>query len=755
MKSVTYQRLQSPKSIRLVRLITLPQGAYPDLPRFGCFLQHFELGSAPPFHALSYTWGDAVQESIKSVEEEEASENSKRLPIFLGRSEHGSEPAPNAGAEDENSRKKQISVIGTPYLITENLRDALNRLFISGYQDQWMWIDSLCIDQNNTEEKGHQVSLMGDIYSNAEAVVVWLGADETDLEDFIWLHTEFLDALECYITKFGEQDLKGQSPYSSTLLARLDINPPCGDWLKCWAKYHSFCRRRRWFSRMWVVQEVTLARRIIVRCGESSLSWENIELLGNMLTLLGWQNALALQARESFGRTLGDETIRFANIRRKLTTRISDISKEPRTQWSSPIPKWFSWNSQNPSTSKKEEESWYAYFQHLLFETRSYSATDPRDKIFAVLGIAKQALSPKMDMPIQPDYSDMSDTQSIYLSITSMLLQKLPRLSHLSLVEDKATRRLSSLPSWVPDHTVTLTSAPFTLLRHPTYRFDACPADIIAPIQVEISGSALKVRGAMFDHVAEVCLPLWDVIQTSSFESCLQACEGLVDSYPHTNEDPGEVLCRTLIANTFKGEPSPASLLPSFKVWVRNRLATKLTPEIIERDEAGAIINNVKLNERKVRDQLETLKRLHERSEANISLPSVQEVVNTIHQLHRFKLQDFVAQHAILDPNDPFPTLIEKLNRIDGGGLQMQQALGQTIPFRRVYRTSTGLMGLGPASMKVGDGVWLLQGAGVPFVLREVERAQFTLMGETYLHGFMDGKMAEELKDELHSVTIV
>jgi hypothetical protein len=45
-----------------------------------------------------------------------------------------------------------------------------------------VWIDALCINQNDVEERGHQVNLMAQVYSLAEKVVIWLGegCDETN-----------------------------------------------------------------------------------------------------------------------------------------------------------------------------------------------------------------------------------------------------------------------------------------------------------------------------------------------------------------------------------------------------------------------------------------------------------------------------------------------------------------------------------------------------------------------------------------------
>ncbi|KAH7371464.1 hypothetical protein BKA64DRAFT_550256, partial [Cadophora sp. MPI-SDFR-AT-0126] len=68
---------------------------------------------------------------------------------------------------------------------------------------------------------------------------------------------------------------------------------------------------------------------------------------------------------------------------------------------------------------------------------------------------------------------------------------------------------------------------------------------------------------------------------------------------------------------------------------------------------------------------------------------------------------------------------------------------------RRLYLTEKGYLGLGPESTAVGDQVFMLQSARVPFVLRDNADGSFELIGETYVHEFMDGRMAEELKCEL------
>jgi hypothetical protein len=62
---------------------------------------------------------------------------------------------------------------------TVNLDCALQRLRDTRGA-RTLWIDALCIDQNNTEEKNRPVAIMGEIYRNSSQVLIWLGEHELD-----------------------------------------------------------------------------------------------------------------------------------------------------------------------------------------------------------------------------------------------------------------------------------------------------------------------------------------------------------------------------------------------------------------------------------------------------------------------------------------------------------------------------------------------------------------------------------------------
>ncbi|KAH6870315.1 heterokaryon incompatibility protein-domain-containing protein, partial [Alternaria rosae] len=97
-----------------------------------------------PYVALSYCWG-AVEDTVE-------------IQLY------------SPSTSPSSARKEPTRA---PFRITQNLFVALQAL--RNEKRQCLWIDALCINQQDPREKTHQVQLMGKIYSSAESVVVWLG----------------------------------------------------------------------------------------------------------------------------------------------------------------------------------------------------------------------------------------------------------------------------------------------------------------------------------------------------------------------------------------------------------------------------------------------------------------------------------------------------------------------------------------------------------------------------------------------------
>lgn len=132
-----YRSLSGQDEIRLLHLSPSPSD---DNQALHGALRLSRLSHRPVFTALSYTWADPA-----------TGDRSRRETIFLGSD-------------------------WTPLPITANCAAALRRLR-SQTNVRTVWVDAICIDQDNTGERSHQVGLMRDIYSRARRVVIFLGDD--------------------------------------------------------------------------------------------------------------------------------------------------------------------------------------------------------------------------------------------------------------------------------------------------------------------------------------------------------------------------------------------------------------------------------------------------------------------------------------------------------------------------------------------------------------------------------------------------
>ncbi|KAK1751065.1 heterokaryon incompatibility protein-domain-containing protein [Echria macrotheca] len=130
-------------------------------------------------------------------------------------------------------------------LVTENLHTALSNLR-DGFLERIIWIDAICINQADDDEKGQQIQLMAKIYASANRVVVWLGeaADDSD---------QALAALRTAAQKQHDRSAIEKPD-------RRRFQQPVLNLLK-----------RPWFERIWVLQEVAAAQQILIKCGHSEI----------------------------------------------------------------------------------------------------------------------------------------------------------------------------------------------------------------------------------------------------------------------------------------------------------------------------------------------------------------------------------------------------------------------------------------------------------------------------------------------------
>jgi hypothetical protein len=127
-------------------------------------------------------------------------------------------------------------------------------------------VDLVCINQNNVEERGHQVHLMRLIFTRFEYAFPWLGEADEDSDL----------AMDC-IAKIAS--LSGEERGTSFIANLTQENPFCE--AAPWVAIHRLFRRDFW-SRVWIFQELVLPDNLIVGCGSKSLPWSIFKGLDNV-----------------------------------------------------------------------------------------------------------------------------------------------------------------------------------------------------------------------------------------------------------------------------------------------------------------------------------------------------------------------------------------------------------------------------------------------------------------------------------------
>ncbi|KAK0654182.1 heterokaryon incompatibility protein-domain-containing protein [Cercophora samala] len=190
---------------------------------------------APVYEALSYTWGSATETDLILVQ-------------------HHS---------DATSTRGKLSV-------TQNLATALRHLR-RPLHTRTLWIDAICINQQDEAERNKQVHRMTDIYRLANRLVVWLGPEADNSKHA--LSTLHYLSEQVDITRTMHQISRPGSIQRGTMnwyALKGDLPYDQKTWQALQALFY-----REWFTRVWILQEITLAHssRAEVQCGNDVLPW--------------------------------------------------------------------------------------------------------------------------------------------------------------------------------------------------------------------------------------------------------------------------------------------------------------------------------------------------------------------------------------------------------------------------------------------------------------------------------------------------
>lgn len=271
----------------------------------------------------------------------------------------------------ESQESIEITLCGKRTTIRDNLFSALWHLRKHN-EDRLLWIDAICIDQESHLEKGHQVGQMRLIYENAQNVHIWLGKS-----------TEDVDMLMTQMNQLDKRALRRPDYRRNSSIAVEREWPILCEELDKLGASHTFHERRcsaarnllerPWFRRVWIIQEVFSAKVATVGCGWNTLPTRTFLLIPKLLGL--------------------DDTVD------KHVQAVLEIMPGYLRQRS--------WHSQRPT------------LHTLIRKFVSCEATDPRDRVYALIGISSDAGS---DGRLQPDYDEGVEMETVIHRTLSYIL---------------------------------------------------------------------------------------------------------------------------------------------------------------------------------------------------------------------------------------------------------------------------------------------------------------------------------------------
>ncbi|KLU81109.1 hypothetical protein MAPG_00204 [Magnaporthiopsis poae ATCC 64411] len=307
-------------------------------------------------------------------------------------------------------------------------------------QPAYWWVDAVCINQQDVDERNAQVALMRRIYHNAPSVTIWLG-DQADDSKLAMGVVEDI------------QNMPARGPGAAEVQYPV---VPDEDKIRKW-KALAALFQRPWWERAWIRQEVALSKMPQVHCGDVTVPFASLD---------------------NVGKILGQLTPYL------VTNRAGDSGPMSKSLWESAR-----YGAPAPLAMLNSEASRGTKFLDLvglLRHSRDCKATDDRDKVYAVLGLADPQV-----YGLKADYR--LGTTDIYISTARAIIETTKRLQILSAGQNP--ERANGLPSWVPDLTSPWRAQPFPMR---TVYGDA-------DTSFSEDGRILKAKGHICGTVGELC----------------------------------------------------------------------------------------------------------------------------------------------------------------------------------------------------------------------------------------------------------
>ena len=436
------------------RVLTIEPGKFGD--DICCSLSHISLHDPPAYEALSYVWKSSSPVMAPAPD----------IEVIVGMvADHGSqfEKVPfgsllHSPLHDFHPDAR-MTILRT-YYAAGGLREPVNVMCdsmvvtIGGelhlalqhlrFEDKRrvLWVDALCINQDDFNERRKHVQLMGEIYARANTVLVWLG-------DTSGIDSRAFEALKVIGEKLVElRNEKNETQFKASFLSDKKIRGLHWNAL-------SDLLNRAWFGRVWVIQEIANAGTAKIHISSLVYDWDDFATVINLLRMKDVD--VLLYARGEVPAVPSIDLM--LNLRR---------------------------NRDDPKARPP--------LLDLLISSRHFKCTLPYDKIYGVLGLASDIA----ENHVEVDYS--IDASKVYTDFAVSHLIKHKALDMLYACTKTIGESKLDLPSWVPDWTQPCHHTPFLFGGLDSH----AAGDSEIQLRFESNNRSLFIHGKVIDTIEAV-----------------------------------------------------------------------------------------------------------------------------------------------------------------------------------------------------------------------------------------------------------
>lgn len=545
------------------------------------------------------------------------------------------------------------------------------------------------------------------IYSEASKVLIWTGAKDEMLAKAMF---ELSLQIGTFLQQCGDKALDFEDPMNRESIRHAFLK---NETFRSNLENSLAFLENDWFHRVWTFQEAYLSHEADIICGRTVVPLKSFIYIFTYLENIG--------------------------IR-----KYSDSHSAARVFIAT-----YSWDRFEEGRGSNQP----LRLSTLLRSMYRHQATDPRDKVFAVLAM----ITSEREAEYRPDYT--KTVEETYTKVAALMMSDENHLSPLS--DTKTSEKSQNLPSWVADWCGIPEAEPLAeRVRGFPQRYNACAGlKLDNPLVEVVDGSQLRLTGVAVD-VVTWSVPLVDLQLTAStlpWQTVFQCYRQFYEEV----ELSIEILCQYRLPRTYHN--SDETYFSSFiRTLAADTLPNSTRRDVLDRQ--NLFMSHSELCKRSWADILGPWMLSAAQREALDT--SVGGPLTDIYAL----LLDRPGTGMLsmnLDSN-PFAKIRVGLT-LNNLAEEVINSIARVVRNRELIVTKQFRLAIGPSDTRIGDTIAQFAGGDVLYVIRETidtvtpttaapvaeSYPTWSLVGETYVHGLMDGEVSRQSGQVLQKMVLV